>query len=259
LPLFGKRIVVTRAREEAQTLGAALEDLGAEVRTLPTIEIRPPASWGPLDRAINHLEDFDFLLVTSVHGVRNFLVRLKACGRDIRDLKGIEIGAIGPATAAEFARTGVRVDFVPRQYRGEGLLEALAGRDLSGKAFLIPRAKVARDLVPKTLTERGARVEVAVAYQTVAPDYQPEDLKRQLTPLPDAITFTSPSTASNFSKLLGKRKLSDALAGVAIVSIGPVTSDAIRKLELDVSIEAKESTVPGLVRALQEYFTVPRR
>jgi hypothetical protein len=102
----------------------ALRDLGAETIEIPTIEIRDPASWEPLDQAIRRLEEFRYLLVTSASGVRNFLKRLHACGRDVRDLKGLEIGAVGPATAAEFAKTGVRVDFVPREYRAEGLLEA---------------------------------------------------------------------------------------------------------------------------------------
>ncbi len=254
LPLFGKRIVLTRARGEARALGEALEALGAETVELPTIEIRPPASWQPLDRAIERLEEFNYLLVTSVHGVRNFLARLRACERDVRDLKGLKIGAIGPATAAEFRKTGVNVDFVPREYCAEGLLEVLAEHDLAEKAFLIPRAKVARDLLPRTLARRGGRVEVVEAYETVAPNYPPETLNRLLTPSPDIITFTSSSTASNFSKLLGKRKLKEVLAGAAIASIGPVTSDTLRGLGLEVSIEAKESTILALTQAIREYF-----
>jgi uroporphyrinogen III methyltransferase/synthase len=157
LPLFGKRIVITRTREQASVLHEALAELGAQVIEIPTIEIREPASWQQLDQAIRRLEEFHYLLATSAHGVRSFLARLNACGRDVRDLKGLVIGAIGPATAAEFAKTGIRVDFVPRDYRAEGLLETLSGHDLQGKSFLIPRAKVARDLVPRALKERGAR------------------------------------------------------------------------------------------------------
>ncbi len=259
LPLFGKRIAITRAREQAGVLAQALAELGAQTVEIPTIEIRPPQSWKPLDRAIKHLEGFDYLLVTSVNGVRNFLARLMASGRDVRDLKGLTIGAIGPATAAEFAKTGVRVDFVPQEYRAEGLLEALAGRDLRGKAFLIPRAKVARDLVPRALAERGARVEVIPAYETTRPSFGPGELARLLTPLPDLITFTSSSTASNFVKLLEAHKISTALAAVALASIGPITSDTMRKLGLEVAVEAAESTIPGLVQTIQEYFGRPAR
>src|ERR1019366_6202826 len=129
--------------------------------------------------------------VTSANGVRNFLARLAVSGRDVRALKGLTISAIGPASAAEFARTGVKVDLLPAEYVAEGLLAALADRDLRGKAFLIPRARVARDLVPRVLEERGARVEVVEAYQTVVPEISKDELARLFTPPPDAITFTS--------------------------------------------------------------------
>jgi uroporphyrinogen III methyltransferase/synthase len=254
LPLFGKRIVITRAREQAGTLRQALAELGAEVIEVPTIEIRDPASWERLDGAIRRLEEFQYLLLTSANGVRNFLARLRACGRDVRDLKGLTIGAIGPATAAEFAKTGVQVDFVPGEYRAEGLLEALAGRDLRGKSFLIPRAKVARDLVPRVLSEHGAHVEVVEAYETVTPEYRAEELDRLMSPPPDVITFTSSSTASNFARLFGHRPLKDVLRAAVVASIGPVTSETVRKLGLEVTVEAKESTIPGLVEALRQYF-----
>lgn len=254
LPLFGRRIVITRTREQAGNLREALAELGAQVLEIPTIEIRNPASWELLDNAIRRLAEFQYLLVTSVNGVRSFLSRLSACGKDIRDLKGLTIGAIGPATAAEFAKTGVRVDFVPKEYRAEGLLESLASSDLRGKAFLIPRAKVARDLVPRALEERGARVEVVEAYETVTPEFTVGELDRLLTPPPDAITFTSSSTVANFAKLLAGRTLQDVLRGTAIASIGPITSATVRKVGLEVTIEAGESTIPGLVEALRAYF-----
>jgi uroporphyrinogen III methyltransferase/synthase len=172
----------------------------------------------------------------------------------LRDLKGLTIGAIGPATATEFERTGISVDFVPKDYRAEGLLDAMKDFDLRGKAVLIPRAKVARDLVPKALAERGARVEVLEAYETVVPQIAPEELDQLLTPPPDAMTFTSSSTASNFAKLLGGRKPAEVLGGTAVVSIGPVTSETLRKLGLTVSLEAEKSTILGLVEVLKEHF-----
>ena len=250
LPLFGKRIAITRTREQAGALRDELVALGAEVVEIPTIEIRPPASWEPLDDAIRRLPEFDYLLATSANGVRNFLARLEACGRDVRDLKGLTIGAIGPATAAEFAKSGIRVDLMPREYRAEGLLEALKECDLQGKAFLIPRAKVARDVVPRSLQEKGARVEVVEAYETVVPRLAPEELARLLTPPPAMITFTSSSTASNFVRLVGEEQIAEVLRGVAIASIGPITSQTVRKLGLSVAIEASESTIPGLMRAI---------
>jgi len=255
LPLSGKRIVITRRREQSGELRRALVALGAEVTEFPTIEIRNPASWEPLDNAIRRLTEFDYLLFTSVNGVLSFLARLRACGGDVRDLAGLQVGAIGPATAAALARAGVSVDFVPTEYRAEGLLESLSDHDVRGKTFLIPRAKVARDLVPRALKERGASVEVVEAYETVAPSLPPGEIDRLLSPRPHAITFTSSSTVSNFAKLMGEERMRKTLAGIALASIGPLTSDTARKLGLHVSIEAKSSTIAGLVQAVQEYFS----
>jgi len=221
---------------------------------IPTIEIRDPGSWEPLDSAIRRLEEFDYLLVTSANGARNFLRRLEACSRPVRDLKSLIIGAIGPATAEEFAKSGVKVDITPRAYVAEGLLETLGERDLRGKAFLIPRAKVARDVVPRVLMEKGGRVEVVEAYETVVPQLPAGELQRLFTPPPDLITFTSSSTATNFAKLAGENEIAGLLRGVAIASIGPVTSETIRKLGLAVTIEAAPSTIPGLVEAIERYF-----
>ena len=253
-PLLGKRIAITRTREQAGVLRGQLTVRGAQVVEIATIEIRDPASWEPLDSAIRRLEEFDYLLMTSVNGARNFLRRLQACGRQVRDLQALVIGAIGPATAAELAKNGVRVDVIPRQYVAEGLLEALGDRDLTGKAFLIPRAKVARDVVPRVLREKGGRVEVVEAYETAVPQLPAGELQRLLTPSPDVITFTSSSTASNFARLAGQNNVSRLLRGVAIASIGPITSETIRKLGLTVTIEAKECTIPGLVRAIGDHF-----
>jgi uroporphyrinogen III methyltransferase / synthase len=255
LPLFGKRIVVTRAREQAGPLIERLEELGAETVLIPTIEFRKPESWAALDEAIRRLKEFDYLLVTSANGVRSFLARLAEAGRDVRDLHGLTIGAIGPATANQFAQSGIKVDFVPHEYRAEGILEALENRTVKGKAFLIPRAKVARDLIPKVLTERGARVEVAEAYAIAAPTISRDEWKELLTPAPDAITFTSSSTATHFAQMLGGRPIQEALSGVVIASIGPITSATLQKLGLRVDIEAQESSVPGLVQALVSYFS----
>jgi uroporphyrinogen III methyltransferase/synthase len=254
LPLFGKRIVITRPRDQASSLKDALAERGAQPVEIPTIEVRDPESWEPLDRAIRRLEQFDYLLVTSANGARRFLNRLAVCGRDVRDLKGIEIGAIGPATAAEFTRTGIRVDFVPAEYRAEGLLEVLGQRNLSGKSFLIPRARVARDLVPRVLRGRGSRVEVVHAYQVGMPALRPDEVEGLLTPVPDVLTFTSSSTASNFNQLRLRPRLRQKLASAKIASIGPITSETLHALGIAVDIEAKESTISGLISAIEAYF-----
>jgi len=253
LPLFSKRIAITRARAQAESLRQPLAALGAQVIEIPTIEIRPPDSWAPLDAAIERLAEFDYLLFTSANGVRGFLDRLRASPHDVRALGGLTIAAIGPATAAELERAGVKVDLVAREYVSEGLVEALEERGLCGKKILVPRARVARDFLPGALAARGAHVEVVEAYQTVAPDISPGSLARLLAPPPDAITFTSSSTAANLVRLAGKERLGEILGDAAVASIGPVTSATLRQLGLAVTIEAKESTMAGLVRALVEH------
>jgi uroporphyrinogen III methyltransferase / synthase len=252
-PLNGRRIAITRAREQSSALRMPLVNLGASVVEIPTIEIRDPDSWQPLDRALASLGQFDFLILTSVNGVKKLMDRLKACGKSTADLAHLQVGAIGPATAGELARYGVRVDFVPSAYRAEGLLEALDGCDLYGKTFLIPRAKVARDLVPRVLREGGARVEVVEAYQTALPSLTTDEFARLLTPPPELITFTSSSTATNFAHLLRQYRPTPANT-VKAASIGPVTSATARHLGFDVVLEAGESTIPGLVTAITHYF-----
>ena len=257
LPLSGKRIAITRALPQSGEMREALENLGAEVVEIPCIEIRDPRSWEPLDNAIKRLHAFHFLLITSVNGAKRFLARLNACGYNPSSLRHLEIGAIGPGTAAELARAGVRVDLVPAEYRAEGLLAALENRHLQGKAILIPRARVARDLLPEVLRGRGAQVEVVEAYETAVPDLSAAEFRDLLTPRPDLITFTSSSTAFHFAQLARPGRVVDELAGVAIASIGPVTSESIRSLGLAVSIEASDSTIGGLVQAIRDYFPEP--
>lgn len=252
-PLAGKRIAVTRASAQSDALRQPLESQGANVVEIPTIEIRPPDSWAALDNALGRLGEFDFLMLTSVNGVQKLLERLAACGRTAGDLDDLEVGAIGPATAAELRNAGIRVDFVPESFRAEGLLDALDGRDLGGKKFLIPRAKIARDVVPRVLAERGARVEVVEAYQTVLPALDWDALRARLSPAPDLITFTSSSTAVNFARLIEEHGLMSPSA-VNAASIGPVTSETARALGFNVALEASEFTVPGLVTAIGRYF-----
>jgi len=255
LPLAGKRIVITRAQDQASGFHDGLARLGAVVIDLPTIEIKDPDSWRPIDSAIARLEQFDFLILTSVNGVRSFVSRLRACGRSPADLAPMEVGAIGPATAEALREATVRVDFIPQEYQAEGLLESLGGREVQGKRFLIPRAKVARDLVPRVLTGRGAQVEVVEAYQTVLPAYPAGEVKRRLTPRPDVLAFTSSSTAHHFVQLAQQEGIFPEMQACLIASIGPVTSATLQKLGLKVVVQAKESTIPGLVQALTEYFS----
>jgi uroporphyrinogen III methyltransferase/synthase len=245
LPLFGQSIVVTRTREQAGSLSAQLRHLGAEVIELPTIEIQPAADYGPLDRAIEALSQYDWLIFTSANGVRSFLERLDAGAADLRSIRG-KICAIGPATREALERFHIKVDVMAEQYVAEGLLHALAGFNLAGARVLIARAAVARDVLPIELRERGATVDVVEAYRTVPPAGLAERAARILRDQPDWITFTSSSTVENLVAAVG----AEAIRGVKTASIGPVTSATLRKNNIATAVQASEFTVAGLVHAL---------
>ena len=246
LPLFSKRIVVTRAREQADTLAARLSALGAAVIELPTIEIQPPADPGPLDRAIAELPYYDWLIFTSANGVKAFIERLP----DLRALRA-KICAIGPATRAAVEALHLKVDLMGEQYVAESLVEAFAREALEGKRVLLPRAAVARDLVPVELARRGAQVNVVEAYRTVAPEDLSARFREAWTHKPDCITFTSSSTVKNFVAAVGTAPLE----GVNVVSIGPVTTQTARDLGVAVAAQARVYTVEGLVEALVGLYT----
>ena len=247
LPLFGKRIVVTRAKGQAETLSAKLHELGADVVELPTIEIRPASDYAPLDRALASLACYDWLIFTSANGVRFFLERLDRSGCDLRNMRA-RLCAIGPATRAALERVHLKVDLMGREYVAEGLLAALAPYDLAGKHVLLPRAAEARDLVPSELARRGAVVDVVEAYRTVVPETAATEAREIFggARRPDCITFTSSSTVKNFVAVAGAR----SLVGVHAVSIGPITSGTARAAGIRVVAEAQPFTVDGLVNAI---------
>jgi uroporphyrinogen III methyltransferase/synthase len=247
LPLFGKRIVVTRAQAQAGTLASRLRLLGAAVIEVPTIEIRPAADFGPLDRAIDHLPDYDWLIFTSVNGVRFFVERLRQSTRDWRALRA-RICAIGPATRDALAALHLKVDVMGKEYVAEGLVEALAAYPLEGCRVLIPRAAVARDVVPEALAARGAIVEVVEAYRTLVPEGAAGRLAEVFagSSKPDFVTFTSSSTVQNLVAATG----AGALEGVRAVSIGPVTTETARRLGIAVAAQASVYTIDGLVEAI---------
>jgi len=247
LPLFGRRIIVTRAREQAGTLAGRLRELGAEAIELPTIEIAPAADYGPLDRAIANLACYDWLLFTSANGVRYFMERLDRSAADLRSLRA-RICAIGPATRAAVEALHLKCDLMGREYVAEGLLEAFAAHDLAGRRILLPRAAVARDLVPAGLARRGAVVDVVEAYRTVIPEDAADRAREVLAGRPDAITFTSSSTVQNFAAIAG----AESLAGLKVFSIGPITSATARSLGIEVTAEAREFTIDGLLAAILE-------
>jgi uroporphyrinogen III methyltransferase / synthase len=246
LPLFGKRIVVTRAREQSDTMAALLTALGAAVIELPTIEIQPPADSGPLDRAIAELDIYDWLIFTSANGVRFFVDHLD----DLRNLRA-KICAIGPATRAAVEALHVKVDLMGKEYVAEGLLAAFASHDLDGKRILLPRAAVARDLVPVELAKRGAHVDVVEAYRTVPPEGLSDRIREVFSHRVDCVTFTSSSTVRNFVEAVGTR----LLASAQVVSIGPITSKTASDAGIAVAAQAQPFTVEGLVDAVLGLYT----
>lgn len=255
LPLFGKRIVVTRSREQASEFARRLRRYGAEVLEVPSIQIVPPPSWEEMDRAVANVEGYQWMIFTSANGVRHFFSRLLAGGKDARALKGIRICAIGPPTAEELQRFGISPDLIPGEYRAEGILAAMGGEELAGKRVLLPRAAEAREVLPEELRQRGAQVDVVAAYYTVKPDGQHahlvELLERQEIHL---ITFTSSSTVKNFIDLLPSDRVPDILEGVKVACIGPITARTARELGMETQIMPHRYTIPDMVEAIVEYF-----
>jgi len=245
LPLFGQRVVITRARTQASVLSARLRSLGAEVMEFPTIEIRPPDSYAPLDSAIEVLPTYDWLVFTSVNGVEHFLKRLDLSSNDWRAFDG-KICAIGPMTRKAVEALHLKVDVMPKAFVAESLLEAFAPFDMRGDRVLLPRAAVARDILPDELRARGATVDIIPAYQTVMPEDAASRAKEVFQTKPDWVLFTSSSTVKNFVTAAGP----EALAGVNIASIGPVTTDTAEVLGLEVAVEAEPYTIDGLVNAI---------
>ena len=253
LPLFGKQIVVTRAHDQAGEFSDRLRSLGADAVELPVISIQPPQDPGPLDRAIGHLALYDWVIFTSVNGVKFFIDRLDHSDHDLRSFKA-RICAIGPATRQAIENLHLKVDLMPKEYVAESLVQAFRPERLQGKRILLPRAAVARDVIPTELEKLGALVEVVEAYRNVIPENAAARAHEifSASKKPDWITFTSSSTVQNFIEAAGR----DALTGIRIASIGPVTSETVRQHGLTVDVEAKPFTIDGLVQAILETKTV---
>ncbi|MCP4718852.1 MAG: uroporphyrinogen-III C-methyltransferase, partial [Desulfobacteraceae bacterium] len=230
-PLFGKRIVITRARAQASGLVAKLTRLGAQCLEIPTIRIIPAEDTAPLKTAVNRLENFDWLIFTSVNSVKFFFDTLFDMGKDVRALGHLKFACIGPVTKERLAGYGIISDILPQTYRAESVVEAFSNIDMQGKKVLLPRAKVARTILPEELAKMGAVVNEVTAYETILSDEGKETLLSMLTDKEiDAVTFTSSSTVSNFMSLLESRDAAKLLKGVTIASIGPITSDTARSL-----------------------------
>lgn len=257
-PLFGRRILVTRARAQAGHLAALLEEQGAQVMVFPTIAIASAPDPEAFDRAVAAGGSYDWIIFTSPNGVRAFFERLGIIGGDVRELARARIAAIGSQTAAELARRLVRPALVPTEFRAEGLLDALGETAVRGRRILLPRAGGARAILPDTLRARGAVVDEVLAYVAVPPaDADVEGIRRALVAGGiDALTFTSSSTVRNFAALVGHDTMT-ALAGPGgplVACIGPVTAETAREMGLPVDVMPRTYTVPALVAAVVAEF-----
>jgi uroporphyrinogen-III synthase len=256
--LSGLRVLVGRARHQAGALSSGLRERGARVVEIPFIEIRKPRSFKPLDTALMNLEDYDWLILTSVNGVEAVWDRLTKLRLTQRELPRLKIAAIGPATKKSIEVRGRKVQVVPREYVAESVVKSLRGR-VKGKRVLLARAKVARDVIPRELRKLGAEVDVVEAYETVLPKtsrWRLQAVLKNPRQRPGVITFTSSSTVKNFAELAdvaGRERLQKdihILEGIKFASIGPVTSATLRELGLPVDVEARQYTIPGLIKAI---------
>ena len=243
-PLFGKRIVVTRARAQVSRLAGTLRSLGAEVVELPAIRIEPRLDTPEVRDAVAAIGTYALVCLTSPNGVRLLFEALAEHGLDARALANATVAAIGPGTAAALAERGVMADIVPERYVAEALAEALEKVEVAGRPVLIARASEARELLPRALADRGANVDVVALYETVREDPDPEAIEAAQSA--DYVTFTSSSTVRNLLAAVGDRFPRDA----RVVSIGPVTSEAAREAGLVVQVEADRHDPAGLVEAL---------
>lgn len=249
-PLSGKRVLITRTRNQASTLAEKIEDLGGEVFSFPTIKILEPEDFSQIDRKLNEIDGYDWIIFTSVNGVEAFFHRLKTIKRDIRSLKGVKIGAIGSSTGAALEESGVIADYIPKEFQAEALARGLKERIKAGEKVLLPTADIARKLLSEELTARGVIVDKVDMYRTIPGEGDRELLLEWLKHKEvDIITFASSSTVKNFVNILGGENLS-LLKGVKVACIGPVTGGTAEELGLKVDISPAEFTIDGLVEAL---------
>jgi uroporphyrinogen III methyltransferase/synthase len=257
-PLLGKRIVVTRARQQASDLVERLTELGGTCLECPTIEVAPPDDWAPLDQAMGAIDTYDWLVFTSVNGVDHFFRRLFAGSLDVRHLHRIKTAAIGPVTARRLMDFGIRSDIIPETYRAEAIIQAFTGQSMAGQKVLLPRAKKARPILPQELRRMGAKVDEVHAYQTLAVTHGRDELIRGLASAEiDLVTFTSSSTVTNFKTLLPADSFQELMAGVTVAAIGPITADTAAKLGFGVDLVAREYTIPGLCDAIVDHMGKP--
>lgn len=257
-PLFGKRIIVTRTREQASELVAGLEEYGANCLEYSTINIKPVESYAVLDEELERINEYHWLLFTSLNGVKYFFKQLHEKGMDARDLKGPDIAAVGKSTADLLLSYGINADLIPSVFTGEGLAESLLDLGVEGRNILIPRAQHAREILPETLRGAGAQVTVAPVYQNCPAEGDKESLREKLAEgTIDMVTFTSSSTVRNFLNMLDAEdmdELKSLMNGVKIVAIGPITGKTVTDNGLKVDIQPESHTIPAMIDAIVSYY-----
>ncbi|HWI39884.1 MAG TPA: uroporphyrinogen-III C-methyltransferase [Verrucomicrobiae bacterium] len=254
-PLFGRGILVTRAADQAGEFSALLEKEGAAVFECPTIRLVPPEDWSELDDAVSRLHTFDWTVFTSANAARFFFDRLEAAGGDARAFGACRVCAVGPRTGSLLRELGIRPDLVPEDYKAEGVMAALADIGVAGRRILFPKADKAREVIPSGLSALGAEVTAPVAYRNVPPDGIPADALQALEEKRiHCVTFTSSSTAENLARMVGENRLLKLLEGVAVASIGPITTRTCLELGLRVDIEPEKYTIPALTEAIISHF-----
>ncbi len=249
-PLAGRRILVTRAAHQAGKLSTELRALGAEPVEVPLLEIQPPPSFDPLDRALHNLATYYWILFTSANTVRAVASRARELGIPLAGLPA-KVAAVGTATAEALAKEGLTVSLVPERYVAEGLIDALSAQGpLAGRRILLARAQVARDVIPDALRAAGAQIDVVDAYRNVLPANAAELLRAALAQPVVAALFTSSSTAEHLAEAVRQAGLPFPLPGVAAISIGPITSETLRDLGWPPTAEANPHDIPGVLEAL---------
>ncbi|HWQ76772.1 MAG TPA: uroporphyrinogen-III C-methyltransferase [Syntrophomonas sp.] len=249
-PLWGKRILVTRSRAQASGLVKKIRGLGGEAIEFPTIEIEAEKNPEQLYQAFDRIENYNWIIFTSVNAVDIFFREFKGRSRDIRCLADIKLGAIGPATAARLQNLGLLAELIPDEFVAEGIIEKVKVMMTPGEKVLLPRARGARDVLPAALEKLGAAVEEIYLYQAVPPRTNAVDIEEILAQGLDYITFTSSSTVTNFVEILGERQAAAVCGNAKTVCIGPITAGTAREKGLKVDITAGEYTIDGLLQGI---------
>jgi len=254
LPLAGRRVLVTRAAHQAGKLGEGLRSLGAEPVEVPVLEIQPPASFDPLDRALRQLDQYDWIILTSANTVRTLADRAAVLGMSFDQPIHLKVAAVGAATSAAAEQAGWTVALFPEKYVAESLLAGLESA-AAGQRFLLARAAIARDVIPDALRAAGAVVDVVDAYQNVLPAQSPELLRRALVVGIDAATFTSSSSVTHLATAAAQAGVAFPFGGVKAISIGPITTKTLQDAGWQPAIEASTSDIPGLLAAVTRAFS----